>query len=187
MKQTDNVSSADNQQERSQEWLDKVPNDLGYYLTGFVNGEGSFVVSLHKRNDYSLIWKVLTTFSVSQKSKSPLEDLQSVLGCGTLIYEKDAVYRFSVIKIPDLVYKVIPFFERFPFRYDKYINNFKLFSTIVYMLHENEHKTVKGLLKIVSIREKLNEGKGRKRKYTEEDVLKSFLEKSSETIRRDLL
>ena len=43
---TKNASSADNQQERPQEeWLNKIPNELGFYLVGFVDGEGSFNVS----------------------------------------------------------------------------------------------------------------------------------------------
>jgi len=41
---------AENQQERSQEeWLDKIPQSLGYYLAGFVDGEGSFNVSLRQK------------------------------------------------------------------------------------------------------------------------------------------
>jgi len=33
-------------------WLRKVPQEKGWYLAGFVDGEGSFNVSLRKRNDY---------------------------------------------------------------------------------------------------------------------------------------
>ena len=44
------------------------------------------------------------------------------------------------------------------------------------------HKNIEGLKEIVSIRETLNVGAGRTRKYNQADVLK-ILEESSETIR----
>ena len=42
---SDNPSGADNQQERpsTATWLDEVPRDLGHYIAGFVDGEGSFI------------------------------------------------------------------------------------------------------------------------------------------------
>jgi hypothetical protein len=41
---SDNPSGADNQQERpcSSNWLDRIPSDLGNWVAGFVDGEGSF-------------------------------------------------------------------------------------------------------------------------------------------------
>jgi hypothetical protein len=51
---------ADNQQERF------VPIELGNYLAGFADGEGSFNVSFRKRNDYRLPWKISLCFNISQ-------------------------------------------------------------------------------------------------------------------------
>ena len=53
---TKNASGAVNQQERPQEeWLNKIPDELGYYLAGFVDGEGSFNVSLRQKSDIPFI------------------------------------------------------------------------------------------------------------------------------------
>jgi len=46
---TENVFSAENQQERPLGWLEKIPSELRYYLTGFTDGEGSFNVSYAKK------------------------------------------------------------------------------------------------------------------------------------------
>jgi len=47
---SDNLTGADNQQERpsSAEWLDALPDDLGNWVAGFVDGEGSFNVPIRR-------------------------------------------------------------------------------------------------------------------------------------------
>jgi len=47
-------------------------NNLGYFLAGFVEGEGSFNVSLRKKTDYKVSWQVVMSFNVSQKDPSIL-------------------------------------------------------------------------------------------------------------------
>ena len=43
---SENLSGAVNQQERPtlSSWLNSIPDDLGHYVAGFVDGEGSFNV-----------------------------------------------------------------------------------------------------------------------------------------------
>ncbi len=50
---SDNPSGADNQQERPSPsgWLDAIPPDLGHYVAGFVDGEGSFNVPIRRERD----------------------------------------------------------------------------------------------------------------------------------------
>jgi hypothetical protein len=47
---SENPTGADNQQERpsSAVWLDAVPDDLGHWVAGFVDGEGSFNVPIRR-------------------------------------------------------------------------------------------------------------------------------------------
>jgi hypothetical protein len=47
---SDNLTGADNQQERpsSATWLDALPEDLGNWVAGFVDGEGSFNVPVRR-------------------------------------------------------------------------------------------------------------------------------------------
>ena len=62
---SDNPSGADNQQERpsTATWLDEVPYDLGHYVAGFVDGEGSFNVPIRRERDRGLPWRVSLSFT----------------------------------------------------------------------------------------------------------------------------
>ncbi|MBI1919395.1 LAGLIDADG family homing endonuclease [Candidatus Microgenomates bacterium] len=183
---TYSASGADNQQESSQEekWLSKIPQNLGYYLAGFVDGEGSFNVSLRQKSDYAIKWQVVLSFNVSQRDMTNLLTLKEVLGCGIIKKRKDGVYSLDITTPQRVILRVIPFFRKFPFRSEKAIKNFAIFCKIAALMSLGNHRHKKGLKEIVSIRETLNVGAGRKRKYNEADVLKSLLEKSSETIRQ---
>ncbi len=179
--------SADNQQERPQAWLDNVPQSLGFYLAGFVDGEGSFNVSLRQKSDYQIKWQVVLSFNVSQRDITNLVTLKEILNCGIIKKRADGVHSLDVTTPSSIVSRVIPFFERFPFRSEKAKINFAIFCKIVALMVEGNHRNKQGLRAILQLRETLNEGKGRKRKYSASDVLKTFLEESSETIRQDPL
>ena len=56
-------------------WLKKIPPHVAHYFSGFVDGEGSFNVSLRQRNDHTLGWQVVLTFNVSQRDKTVLGEL----------------------------------------------------------------------------------------------------------------
>jgi hypothetical protein len=182
---TKNVSGADNQQERPQEeWLRKIPTELGYYLAGFVDGEGSFNVSLRQKPDYQIKWQVILSFNVSQRDLTNLLTLKEILGCGIIKKRKDGVHSLDVTTPSNVILKVIPFFQRFPLRSEKAKLNFTIFCKIAALMANGNHKHLKGFKEIVSIRETLNVGAGRTRKYNESDVLETLLEESSETIRQ---
>src|SRR5205809_1008879 len=63
---SDNPSGADNQQERpgSSAWLDAIPPDLGHYVAGFVDGEGSFNVPIRRESDRGMPWRASLSFNV---------------------------------------------------------------------------------------------------------------------------
>jgi len=151
-----------------------TPPKIGWYLSGFSDGEGSFNVSLRQRPDHKLRWQVVLTFNVAQRDVTNLLMLQKYLQCGRLQRRNDGVHYFVVTNYIDLVEKVFPFFERFPFQSASKIRNFALFKQIGTIVYSGEHLARKGFMKIIELREKLNEGKGRKRKYEKRDVVKDF-------------
>ena len=179
------TSDSDNQQERPQEeWLNQIPRELGYYLAGFVDGEGSFNVSLRQKPDYQIKWQVVLSFNVSQRDLTNLLTLKEILGCGIIKKRKDGVYSLDITTPSNVIVKVIPFFREFPFRSEKAVKNFAIFCKIAVLMNKGKHKYASGLKEILALRETLNEGKARTRKYSAVDVLKTLLEESSETIRQ---
>lgn len=164
------------------DWLKKVNPGHGQYIAGFTDGEGSFNVSLKKRRDYAHAWKITPSFNISQKDRVILAWIKSILGCGTLRERKDGVVYYEVTNIASLKQRIIPFFTRFGFMSASKKRNFSIFSRIVDHLDKDGHLDPKGLREVLGLREILNEGRGRKRKYTLQDVMTA--EESSETTRK---
>lgn len=167
---SDNPTSADNQQERLSVKLS--PSELGYYLTGFADGEGSFNISFRKRKDYRLPWKVSACFNISQKEKRILRLFQQYLGCGTLRSRPDNVWYYEVNTFEDIRKKVIPFFLCHPFLSQKKQRDFLLFQKIVELLSEKAHLKKEGVERILDLRRTMNDGG--KRKYSESEILNAF-------------
>jgi hypothetical protein len=159
----------------------KVPPEIGYYLAGFTDGEGSFNVSFRPRTDYPIPWKVSVSFNVSQKDRVILALFKTHLGCGTLRGRPDGVWYFEVTNINAIIENVIPFFERFPFLSAKKKRDFAKFKQIVTLMKSGAHLTAGGIKQILEIREDMNDGG--KRRHAHVDILASLVE-SSETTRQ---
>ena len=159
----------------------KVPPEIGYYLAGFTDGEGSFNVSFRPRRDYLIPWKVSLSFNVSQKDRVILALFKTQLGCGTLRGRPDGVWYFEVTNINAIIENVIPFFERFSFLSAKKKRDFAKFKQIVTLMKSGAHLTADGIKQILKIREDMNDGG--KRRHAHVDILASLVE-SSETIRQ---
>ena len=162
------------------EWLRDIPSDIGNYIAGFVDGEGSFNISLRRREDHRLGWDIDPSFNVSQRDRVILAFLKKTFGCGTLRERKDGVVYFEVRNLAMLHQRVIPFFERFGFWSAAKKRNFAIFKRIISILCQGP-LSQEILEQVVHLRETLNEGRGRKRKYEEHHVLNG---KSSETLRQ---
>src|SRR5437667_7269358 len=118
---SENPTGAGNQQERpsSSDWLDAIPLDLGHYIAGFVDGEGSFNVPIRRERDRGLPWRVSLSFNVSQVGSEAPRLLKSVFGTGTVRGRGDGVFYYEVTRTADLEERVFPFFDRFHLRSPK--------------------------------------------------------------------
>lgn len=163
--------------------INSIDPRFGNYIAGFTDGEGSFNLSIVKRSDYIGTWKLDPSFNISQKDRVILALIKKTLGCGTLRERKDGVVYYEVRNLKSLNEVIIPFFDRFNFLSANKKRNFSIFKSIVELMVKGEHLNPEGMRKILNLRETLNEGRGRKRKYSINSV---FAEKSSETIRKDL-
>src|SRR5205085_8485512 len=105
---SDNPSGADNQQERpgSSAWLDRIPCDLGHWVAGFVDGEGSFNIPIRRERDRGLPWRVALSFNVSQIGPEAPELLRQVFTVGTVRGRGDGVFYFEVTRPSELVGRV---------------------------------------------------------------------------------
>jgi LAGLIDADG DNA endonuclease family protein len=181
---SDNPSGAVNQQERPNPatWLDEVPNDLGHFIAGFVDGEGSFNVPIRRSVDRGLPFRVSLSFNVSQVGAEAPRLLQSVFGAGTVRGRGDGVWYFEMTKPEELVVRAFPFFDRFPLRFAKTID-LAIFRQITAMVQAGRHLSVDGFIEVLALRAPMN--RGGKRRRTDEELIEALrCWESSEAIRK---
>ena len=166
---SENVSSADNQQERS---------NIENWIVGFTDGEGCFSVSFIKNQTTKSGWQIFPEFVITQgkRSFSALKIYRNFFKCGKIFINKrydnhrENIYRFCIRSIDELQKKVIPFFANHKLKTAKK-KDFELFSRIVKMIYKKKHLSKSGASKIAKMIEKMNSKK------------KSRFLESSETIR----
>jgi hypothetical protein len=171
MLKSENASSAGNQQERLEKNIDNISEEIGYYLSGFADGEGSFNVSFKRRKDYTVGYKVSLSFNVSQKDDTIPKLYRDILRCGTIRYRKDGVCYYEVRDLYSLNNIVFPFFKRFELLSPKK-KELKRLEKIAKLVTEKRHLTKAGIKKILEIRSPMNNGG--KRKITDEEIVRNM-------------
>lgn len=166
----ENVLSAGNQQGRLRKSLNK------WYVSGFVDGEGSFHIALYKDAEVKTGWRVIPEFHVSQRisSKNVLDEIKDFFGCGYVKANhaknpSDVTYVYVVRNRHDLLTEIIPFFEKYALRTEK-SKDAEIFSRIVRMMSNGQHLSRAGLNKIVKLAYQMN-GQGRYRKRKEKTIV----------------
>src|SRR5215213_6282316 len=133
---SDNVTGAENQQERLAEFRG--------WVTGFVDGEGCFSIGFVRQADrpgrvgYKLGYQVTHEFAVTQGVQSIrcLHELHEFFRVGQVLQNKrydnhrEHLYRYVVRRRADLLGTVIPFFRRHPMRSSKQ-ENFEKFARCI--------------------------------------------------------
>jgi hypothetical protein len=147
------VTGADNQQER-----------LDGYISGYVDGEGSFSVVVNRNPSCKTGFQLVPEFHVSQNGDRAevLELIRERFGgCGYIKPngKHDRALVFVVRKRVDLLERVIPFFERTPLLSSKQ-REFEKFGSIVRAMAIGHHRTREGFRELLSVALSMN-GNGR--------------------------
>ncbi len=144
--------------------------DIRSYLSGFVDGEGCFCVSLNKSRRHQFGWEIRPSFSVSQNGDRAevLETLKQYFSCGTIRADRsDKTLKYEVRSVANLVEKVIPHFEANPLLSGKQ-RDFELFAQICRMMYQGEHRTKEGFKRILELAFEMNPSGNRK--YAKEEI-----------------
>ncbi|OGB74966.1 hypothetical protein A2810_02700 [candidate division Kazan bacterium RIFCSPHIGHO2_01_FULL_49_10] len=167
MKISDNVSPADNQQERLIGWI-----------IGFVDGEGCFSINFARQPDrqektrirrgYKTGYQISHHFAVTQGERglAALERIKSFFGVGQIYRNrrhdnhKEDLFSYKVGKRADLLKVIIPFFEKSALQTSKR-NDFALFAQCVRSMSKKEHLNVEGMVKMARLTQLMNHKKSR--------------------------
>lgn len=160
---------------------EKIPDAIGYYFAGFVDGEGSFHLTFRRRQDYKLPWKVSLCLNVSQKDKVILALLKRHLQCGEIRYKSGDVWMYEVNNLNAIRNNVVPFFRRFGFLSAKKKRDFAIFQQMADLMTGGAHLSRDGIEALLKLRSSMNDGG--KRKYSDDVIFSAFTSlESPETI-----
>jgi hypothetical protein len=155
-------------------YLKAIPREKAFYITGFVDGEGSFNISFRKRDDYLIGWKITPVFNISQKEEQILAIIKHHLNCGTLRFRKDGVWVYEVENKNAIQTQIIPFFKKFSFLSQKKKKDFVRFQKIVSILESHKSTSLSDLVNILTLLDEIESKNSRKFTNTE------ILERASE-------
>lgn len=162
----------------AENWQERLK--IAWWIVGFVDGEGTFSISIFKNPTTKTGWQIFPEFVITQGERSldALKLIKEFFGVGNLYINrrhdnhKENIYRYCVRSINDLDFRVVPFFNKYPLKSDK-LSDFKKFKECMELIKNKQHLTFKGLKRIKQIVQTMN----RKRTHSLE---------SSEAIRQAL-
>jgi hypothetical protein len=144
---------------------------LSAYISGYVDGEGCFTVSIPPRATLRVGWEVRPGFSVSQNGDRAevLHAIQSYFGCGRIRPDRsDRTLKWETRRLEDILGCVVPHFETFPLLSGKR-HDFKRFAAVCHLMAVGAHRRRDGLAEIVELARTMNPS-GRRR-YDAEALL----------------
>ena len=141
-------------------------NLLPWFVSGFVDGEGTFAINIRKGSRYRLGWSVEPAFSIGlhPKDEEILIHIREYFGGGgigtihknTRMVSCPASLQGRVHSL-EQISNIIIHFDRYPLITNKHAD-YLLFKEVIQMLLKKEHLTQEGLQAIVNIRGALNKG-----------------------------
>jgi hypothetical protein len=137
---------------------------LSAYISGYVDGEGCFTVSISPRATLLAGWEVRPSLSVSQNGDRAevLHVLQAHFGCGSIRPDRsDRTVKWESRRLEDLLERVIPHFERYPLLSGKR-RDFESFAAVCRLMADGAHRSRLGLIEIVELARMMNPS-GRRR------------------------
>ena len=148
--------------------------DLASYISGYVDGEGCFTVSIAPRPTLRVGWEVRPSLSVSQNGdrSEVLLEIQRYFGCGTLRPDRsDRTIKWEIRSLPMLRSAIIPHFREYPLRSGKQ-RDFESFADICERMARGEHHFRTGLSEIVRLAGTMNPSG--KRGYAPVEILRAL-------------
>lgn len=136
------------------------------YITGFVDGEGCFSLSIFKDSRRITGWQVKPIFSISLHNKDIklLEAIQRTLNVGKIYKHGTDSMQYRVSSLRNLQV-IIQHFDKYPLITQKQAD-YLLFKEAVNLIINKEHLSLTGLLKFVGIKATINWGLSEKFKET---------------------
>jgi hypothetical protein len=148
--------------------------DVPSYISGYVDGEGCFTVSISPHPTLLVGWEVRPSLSVSQNydRSEVLYEIQRYFECGSIRPDRsDRTLKWEIRSLRPLMEKVIPHFETYPMLSGKQ-HDFLAFADICRRMSVKQHCNPDGLHQIVQLAAGMNPSG--KRGYEPASILRSL-------------
>jgi hypothetical protein len=130
-----------------------------WFVTGFTDAEGSFMIRIRKSPRYTTGWHVVALFSITldKKDLHVLQALKDYFGGGSIWKDGKSTFKFRIESLELIVKVIIPHFDQYPLITQK-LGDYLLFRAAAELMKGKEHLTMEGVHKIASIKTSLNLG-----------------------------
>lgn len=129
-----------------------------WFMTGFIDGEGSFFIKVRRNNTCTTGWAVELIFSlgVDKKDLAILEKIRLSLGVGNITKQGNNIVQYRVSSVNDLQV-IIDHFDKYPLITQKFAD-YLLFKKAFELVKCKEHVRTKGLNQILALKASMNNG-----------------------------
>ena len=151
-----------------------IKMNLESYISGYVDGEGCFCISIRPRKSNKIGWEVVASFSVSQNQDRAevLRLMKKYFKCGFIRRNIcDKTLKYETRNLNTLLTKIISHFENYPLQSGKQ-KDFKIFEKVCQKMNKGEHLTKQGIIEISELVSKMNSSG--KRYYNKTAILDSL-------------
>jgi len=130
-----------------------------YWITGFKDAEGSFLVSIIENKNLKLGWTINYRFNIGLHSRDIeiLKRIQEYFKVGTIYKNGESSLSYEVKSLEDLINIIIPHFEKYGLITQKRID-FEIFKQIIYIRANNKILSKENLDEILKLKANLNKG-----------------------------
>ena len=130
-------------------------NDI-YWLIGFVEGEGCFMVVIQQSKSKKTTHNVSLRFTITQHTRDSVlfESILNYLGCGRCYVSRNEV-AFITSTFSDITSKIIPLFNKYPLLGTKK-EDYSDFKKVAELVRSKDHLTPEGIEKIRIIQSNMN-------------------------------
>jgi LAGLIDADG endonuclease len=148
---------------------------LSAYISGYVDGEGCFTVSISPRATRGgMGGEAKLLGQPERRSSRGHHAIAAHFGCGSIRPDRsDKTVKWETRRLEDILERVIPHFRRYPLLSGKRAD-FERFAAICEQMRQGAHREREGLIRIVEIAAEMNPS-GRRR-YTAAEVLAHLLQ-----------
>lgn len=145
-----------------------------YYVTGFTDAEGSFLINIQSRSGLKLGYSISLSFKLKLHSKDSelLEKIGSFFNVGKIYTRKDGYIEYIVNSMKEMEI-IINHFNNYPLISQK-LSDYKIFKLVFKLIKQKKHLTQEGFQEILSLKESLNNGLSEELKIVFPNIIPSL-------------